>query len=134
MGRGVLAVEPAADTGNNEDDRRGLNRTEHLRAIPPLTRTSAGLFRRRYDAESLNRNRERAQLTRSQRWRRRSGGPTYSGFALGLNALSCHRYRKRSAAPWPPNLLPPYEHPGRLPGSSSEAHLGRFDASPTFAG
>ncbi len=42
-------------SGNDEDARRGLNRAEHLRPIPPSDPDFHGLFRRRNDAESLNR-------------------------------------------------------------------------------
>ncbi len=83
-------------TGTEEDERRGLNRAEHLRAIPPSDPDFSGLFRRRNDAESLNRG-----IEDSLYWTRAHsvGAPAQEadliGFALGLNALSWHRHYKR---------------------------------------
>jgi hypothetical protein len=42
-------------TGNEEDRRRGLNRAENLRAIPPSDPDFKRLYGRRNDAESNNR-------------------------------------------------------------------------------
>jgi hypothetical protein len=83
-------------TGNEEDPSRGLNRSEHLRAIPPSDADSKVLMRRRNDAESLNRG-----LEDTLYWgRAHSAGHVAQeadllGFALGVNALSWHRHRKR---------------------------------------
>lgn len=86
-------------TGNEEDASRGLNRAERLRAIPPSDPDFQGLFRRRNDVESLNRG-----IEDSLYWHRaHSVGAVAQeadllGFALGLNALSRYRHRKREAA------------------------------------
>ena len=81
---------------NEEDERRGLNRVEHLRAIPPTDPEYSTFSGRRVDAESVNRS-----LSDTLYWRRaHSVGHTAQdadlfGFGLGMNALSWHRYRKR---------------------------------------
>lgn len=86
-------------TGNDEDAKRGLNRAERLRAIPPSDPDFQGLFRRRNDVESLNRG-----IEDSLYWSRaHSVGAVAQeadllGFAIGLNALTRHRHRKREAA------------------------------------
>ena len=83
--------------GNEEDDRRGLNRAEHLRAIPPTDPDYRTFSARRVDAESVNRG-----LSDTLYWRRaHSVGHTAQdsdllGFGLGMNALSWHRHRKRA--------------------------------------
>jgi hypothetical protein len=86
-------------TGNEEDAQRGLNRAEHLRAIPPSDPDFRGLFRRRNDVESLHRG-----IEDSLYWSRaHSVGAVAQeadllGFAIGLNALTRHRHRKREVA------------------------------------
>ncbi len=45
-------------TGNDQDRRRKLNRAERVRAIPPPDPDFSMLFRRRNDAESMNRGLE----------------------------------------------------------------------------
>lgn len=95
-GGGVLRLRL---TGNEEDESRGLNRAERLRAIPPSDPDFQGVFRRRNDVESLNRG-----IEDSLYWSRaHSVGAVAQeadllGFALGLNALSRYRHRKREAA------------------------------------
>lgn len=82
--------------GDEEDSRRGLNRAEHLRAIPPTDPDYPTFSGRRVDAESVNR-----KLSDTLYWRRaHSVGHVAQdadllGFALGMNALSWHRHRKR---------------------------------------
>lgn len=86
--------------GNEQDERRGLNRAEHLRAIPPGDVNFRRLNRKRNDAESINRG-----LQDTFYWRRSpSVGHVAQeadllGFGLGLNALSMHRHRKRRDVP-----------------------------------
>ena len=88
---------PLRLTGNEEDQRRGLNRAEHLRATPDLD--FPRLFRRRNNAESLN-----SGIEDSLYWTRAHSVGAIAqeadlfGFALGLNAPSWHRHRKRDAA------------------------------------
>ena len=82
---------------DEEDARRGLNRAEHLRAIPPTDSDYRTFSGRRVDAESVNR-----KLSDTLYWRRaHSVGHVAQeadllGFALGINALSWHRHRKRA--------------------------------------
>ena len=86
--------------GNAEDERRVLNRAEHLRAIPPTDPDYHTHSARRVDAESVNR-----RLSDTLYWRRaHSVGHTAQdadllGFGLGMNALSWHRHRKRKGVP-----------------------------------
>jgi hypothetical protein len=86
--------------GNDDDRERGLNRAEHLRALPPSDADFAKLFPRRNDAESLNRH-----LQDTMYWgRAHSVGQVGQdadllGFGMGLNALTWHRHRKRSLSP-----------------------------------
>ena len=85
-------------TGNDEDARRKINRAERLRAIPPSDPDFAQIFRRRNDAESLNR-----AVEDSFYWMRAPSVGAIAqeadllGFGLGLNSLSWHRHRKRQA-------------------------------------
>jgi len=85
---------------NEEDRTRGLNRAEHLRAIPPTDPDFPSLNARRNDAESINR-----AIEDTLYWRRaHSVGRVAQeadllGFGLGINALSWHRHRKRKEAP-----------------------------------
>lgn len=86
-------------TGNQEDEQRDLNRAENLRAIPPSDPDFHGLFRRRNDAESLNRGIEDSLYsTRAHSVGAVAQEADLLGFALGLNALSRYRHRKREAA------------------------------------
>jgi len=86
-------------TGNQEDEHCGLNRAEHLRAIPPFDPDFHRLFRRRNDAESLNRGIEDSfYWTRAHSVGHVAQEADLLGFGLGLNALSWHRHRKRKAA------------------------------------
>jgi hypothetical protein len=86
--------------GNEEDAGRGLNRAEHLRAIPPTDPDYHTHSARRVDAESVNR-----KLSDTLYWRRaHSVGHVAQdadllGFGLGMNALSWHRHRKRDGLP-----------------------------------
>ncbi len=83
-------------SGNEEDESRGLNRAEHLRAIPPSDPDFPGLFRRRNDAESLNRGIEDSfYWTRAHSVGAVAQEADLFGFGLGLNALTWHRHRKR---------------------------------------
>jgi hypothetical protein len=83
-------------TGNEEDRRRKVNRAERLRAIPPPDPDFPALFRRRNDAESMNRG-----LEDSLYWRRahsvgaRAQEADLLGFGLGMNALASFRHTKR---------------------------------------
>jgi hypothetical protein len=82
--------------GNEEDERRGLNRAENLRAIPPSDPDFDRLYARRNDSESLNRALEDAlYLGRAQSvgWVRQR--TDLLGFALMQNTITWARLRKR---------------------------------------
>ncbi len=82
--------------GNAEDERRGLNRTENVRPIPPDDPDFARLYARRNDAESINRHLDdtlwlgRAHSLGHQRQRM-----NLLGFALCVNAVALHEHRRR---------------------------------------
>ena len=86
--------------GNAEDERRGLNRAEHLRAIPPRDPDFARLNARRNDAESINRAlQDTLHLGRAHSVGRVAQEADLLGFGLVMNALSWHRHRKRKRIP-----------------------------------
>jgi hypothetical protein len=82
--------------GNDEDERRGLNRAENLRPIPPSDPDFGRLYGRRNDAESLNRALEDSLYlgrAHSLGWVRQR--TDLLGFALMHNAITRARLRKR---------------------------------------
>ncbi len=86
--------------GNADDDKRRFNRTENIRPIPATDPDFAGLYKRRNDAESINRALD------DTLWLRRAHSIGHSRqhlnlltFALGVNSLALHRRRKRSSDP-----------------------------------
>ena len=85
--------------GNDEDQRRGLNRAEHLRAIPPSDPDFKRLNRRRNDSESINRGlQDTLYLGGAHSVGHVAQEADLLGFGLGLNALSWHRHRNRVPA------------------------------------
>ncbi len=82
--------------GTEEDTRRKFNRTENVRPIPPDDPDFARLYRRRNDAESINRGLDdslwlgRAHSVGHDRQRL-----NLIGFALMVNSLARARHRKR---------------------------------------
>lgn len=96
FGGGVMRVR--FDT-TDEDVARGFNRSEHLRAIPPGSSDYETLYSRRSDIESINRHLDDTM------WLGRAhsvGGERQLidllGFALVVNSVALHRYR-RTAPP-----------------------------------
>ena len=90
LGSGTLTVRLH---GTPADDTRGLNRTENLRPIPPSDPDFTRLFRRRNDAESINRALDEGPLPRP--------GPRLGnarqllnpiGFAVIVNSLAIARH------------------------------------------
>jgi hypothetical protein len=86
--------------GNDDDARRKLNRTENLRAIAQTDPDFRALYRRRSDAESINRALD------DTLWLRRAHSIGHQRqhlnlltFALGVNSLALHRHRQRSSDP-----------------------------------
>jgi len=79
-----------------DDARRKLNRTENLRPIAPGDPDFARLYSRRNDAESIDRDLE------DTLWLRRAHSVGHArqllnliGYAITVNALDTHRYRRR---------------------------------------
>jgi hypothetical protein len=86
-------------TGNEEDARRQLNRSEHLRAYPSSDPAYARVMPKRNNAETLNSTLKRTLPgRRAHSLGRVAQEADLLGFQLGLNALADHRQRKRKAA------------------------------------
>jgi hypothetical protein len=96
-GAGTLTVRLH---GNDEDKKRRFNRTENVRPIPPGDPDFERLYRRRNDAESINRHLDDSLFLRRAhtvgQLRQTLNLLTY---ALGINALAVHLHRLRDAPP-----------------------------------
>lgn len=94
-----------------DDDRaRKLNRSENLRQIPPGDRDFARLYKRRNDAESINRQLDDTLwLGRAHSKGAARQSVNLLGYALLVNGLAVHLYRKKRAALGPEPNLPPGE-------------------------
>jgi len=86
--------------GNDEDRRRKFNRTENVRPIPPGDPDFERLYRRRNDAESINRHLD------DTLWLRRAHSVGHLRqtlnvltYAIGINALALHLHRQRHEPP-----------------------------------
>jgi hypothetical protein len=97
LGGGAITVRLH---GNDEDTVRKFNRTENVRPIPPSDPDFPGLYKRRNDAESINRAYDDTLWLRRARSvgqaRQRLNLLTY---ALAVNALALHRHRRTSSDP-----------------------------------
>jgi len=94
-GDGVLTVRLH---GNGEDERRGFNRTENVRQIPPADPDFARLYARRNDAESINRHLEDTLwLGRAHSIGHARQHLNLIGFALAVNSIALHEHRRRRA-------------------------------------
>lgn len=89
--------------GNGDDEKRRFNRTENIRPIPPTDPDFAALYRRRNDAESINRALD------DTLWLRRAHSIGHERqhlnlltHALGVNSLALHRHRRRASSSDPP--------------------------------
>ncbi len=83
---------------NDEDAARKFNRTENVRPIAPDDPGFAELFRRRNDAESINRALEDTLcLRRAHSLGRRRQLVNMIGYALMVNALAAARHRPSQA-------------------------------------
>lgn len=97
LGGGTIRVRLR---GNADDERRKLNRTENLRPIAPSDPDFQDLYRRRNDAESINRALD------DSLWLRRAHSVGHERqhlnlltYALAVNSLALHRHRQRSSDP-----------------------------------
>lgn len=93
--------------GNDEDRRRKFNRTENVRPIPPSDDDFMRLYRRRNDAESINRTID------DTLWLRRAHSIGHARQhvnlltrALGVNALAIHRHYRSADPPSAPQPDP----------------------------
>ena len=89
--------------GNRDDEKRRFNRTENIRPIPPSDPDFAAIYRRRNDAESINRALD------DTLWLRRAHSIGHERqhlnlvtHALGVNSLALHRHHHRTASSDPP--------------------------------
>jgi len=97
LGGGTITVRLH---GNADDERRRFNRTENVRPIPPTDPDFARLYRRRNDAESINRALD------DTLWLRRAHSIGHERqhlnlltHALVVNSVALHRHRQRSSDP-----------------------------------
>ncbi|MEZ5170675.1 MAG: hypothetical protein R3A49_08020 [Acidimicrobiia bacterium] len=82
--------------GTADDDQRGLNRPENVRPIPPTDPDFTELFRRRNDAESINRALDDTlYLRRAHSIGHHRQLVNVLGYALMVNSLTLHRHRHR---------------------------------------
>ncbi|MBA2529313.1 MAG: hypothetical protein H0V19_05025 [Euzebyales bacterium] len=95
LGGGIVTVRLHA---NAADTARKFNRTENVRPIAPADQGFAGLFRRRNDAESINRALEDTLwLGRAHSLGHRRQLLNLLGYAIMVNSLALARHSK--AAP-----------------------------------
>lgn len=93
LGGGTVTVRLHADA---KDAARKFNRTENVRPIPPDDPSFAGLFRRRNDAESINRALEDTLwLGRAHSLGHRRQLLNLLGYALMVNSLAVARAHRR---------------------------------------
>ena len=92
LGAGVVTVRLHGDAS---DVARKFNRTENVRTIPPDDASFRGLFRRRNDAESINRALEDTLwLRRAHSLGHRRQLLNLLGYALMINSLAVARHRQ----------------------------------------
>lgn len=85
-----------------EDVARKLNRAENVRQLPPTDRDFKHIYRRRADAESINRNLEDTLfLNRAHSKGAQRQLVNLLGYALVVNALAVHLHRNRRSATGP---------------------------------
>jgi hypothetical protein len=96
LGGGTLTVRLH---GTDEDARRKFNRTENVRPIAPDDPDFARLYRRRNDAESINRGLDDSLwLGRAHSVGHQRHHLNLIGFALMVNSLARARHRTRAPA------------------------------------
>jgi hypothetical protein len=101
LGGGAITVRLH---GNDEDTKRKLNRTENLRPIAPSDPVFAGLFSRRNDAESINRDLDDTLfLRRAHSVGHRRQTVNLLGYALMVNSLTLLEHQARTTRA--PHLL-----------------------------
>ena len=94
LGGGIVTVRLH---GDKNDVARKFNRTENVRPLPPDEPGFATLFRRRNDAESINRGLEDTLwIGRAHSVGHRRQLLNLLGYALVVNALALHRHRRHT--------------------------------------
>ena len=100
LGGGTISVRLHS---NKDDEQRRFNRTENVRPIPPTDPDFAALYRRRTDAEAINRALD------DTLWLRRAHSIGHQRqhlnlltHALVVNSLALHRHRRRASSSDPP--------------------------------
>ena len=97
LGGGVITV---GLHGNDDDAKRRFNRTENVRPIPSTDPDFDRLYRRRNDAESINRALDDTLwLCRAHSIGHQRQHLNLLTFALGVNSLALHRHRARGTGP-----------------------------------
>jgi hypothetical protein len=87
--------------------KRKLNRSEHVRQVPPNDVEFKSLYARRTDAESINRYLDDSLwLGRAHSKGAKRQALNLVGFACMVNSLAIHLHRKRRAADSPEGNLP----------------------------
>jgi hypothetical protein len=96
-GSGTVRVR--LDT-TDDDRKRGFNRCEHLRPIPPSDPEYPALYHRRSDAESINRALDDSSwLGRAHSVGRDRQLLNLLGYAIAVNSLTLHRHQAGAAPP-----------------------------------
>jgi hypothetical protein len=96
LGGGIVTVRLH---GDKTDAARRFNRTENVRPLPPDEPGFAALFRRRNDAESINRALEDTLwIGRAHSVGHRRQLLNLLGYALVVNALALHRHRRHATS------------------------------------
>lgn len=97
LGRRTISVRLH---GNDEDAQRKFNRTENVRPIPPGDPDFQRLYRRRNDAESINRAFDDTLfLRRAHSIGHERQHLNMLTYALVVNSLAIHRHARRSVDP-----------------------------------
>ena len=86
--------------GNDDDVQRKFNRTENVRPIPPTDPDFQRLYRRRNDAESINRALDDTLfLRRAHSIGHERQHLNLLTYALTVNSLALHRHGRRTGDP-----------------------------------
>ncbi len=97
LGGGTLSMRLH---GNGKDQKRRFNRTENIRPIPPTDPDFKALYRRRNDAESINRALDDTLwLRRAHSIGHRRQHLNMLTHALGANSIAQHRTRRTGDPP-----------------------------------
>ena len=92
----AAARSPSGSTATTKTRARKFNRAENVRPIPPSDPDFERLYRRRNDAESINRHLDDTLwLRRAHSIGHRRQHLNLLTYALGVNALALHRHRRQ---------------------------------------